>query len=378
MLTRKPARSLVILDDFFPNLLTGFRVAEYNAYLEHFPHLRILSSNPDFAAVHQAYATHYPRHAKRVMPLTHDRLEHCGLVYLNFLNNAHAYLPLLEARQLPFILTLYPGGGFGLNEADSDHKLDRVMQSPLLQHVICTQKVTEDYLQQRYGNQVPRSMIFGVVVNPLYFSQPESERPYFHAGKATLDICFVAEKYMLHGANKGYPEFVETMRKLVASRPDLPFRFHVVGSCTAADWNTAGLESGLQFHGRLNTPDLRHFYRQMDMVISPNKPFLLHQGNFDGFPTGCCVEASLCGVCMVATDMLGLNPAYTDNRDMIVIEPDPENIANRVLTMIDEGKLSNIARSGQQLTRSLFSPAMQLQSRMQIIRYHAKQSGVNL
>lgn len=378
MLTRKPARSLVILDDFFPNLLTGFRVAEYNAYLERFPHLRILSSYPDFAAAHQDYAAHYPHHAQRVMPLTHDQLEHCGLVYLNFLNNAHSYLPLLEARQLPFILTLYPGGGFGLNEADSDHKLDRVMQSPLLRHVICTQKVTEDYLQRRYGNRVPRSMIFGVVVNPLYFSLPENERPYFRLGKATLDICFVAEKYMPQGANKGYPEFIETIRKLVTNRSALPFRFHVVGSCTASDWNTDGLEDCLQFHGRLNTPDLLRFYRQMDVVISPNKPFLLHKGNFDGFPTGCCVEASLCGVCMVATDMLDLNPAYVDNRDMIIIDPDPESVASRVLALIDTGKLATVACAGQQLTRSLFSPTIQLQSRMEIIRHYARQSGVSL
>ena len=81
---------------------------------------------------------------------------------------------------------------------------------------------------------------------------------------------------------------------------------------------------------------------------------------------------------MVATDMLGLNPAYVDNRDMIIIDPDPESVASRVLALIDTGRLATVACAGQQLTRRLFSPTIQLQTRMQIIRHYAKQSGVSL
>lgn len=377
-LTRKPAKSLLILDDFFPNLLTGFRVAEYNAYLGKFPHLRVLSSYPNFPTAHQDYASQYPEYSQRVLPLTHDQLDNCGLVYMNFLNNAYAYLPLLEERQIPFVLTLYPGGGFGLNEAASDHKLDRIMHSPLLRHVICTQKITEDYLGQRYGNHIPRTMIFGVVVNPLYFSAPVVRRKYFQHGKPSLDICFVAEKYMDHGANKGFPEFIEAVRKILAARPKLTIRFHVIGSCSAQDWNIAGIESNLQFYGRKNTHDLQRLYMQMDMIISPNKPFLLHEGNFDGFPTGCCVEAALCGVCIVATDILALNPCYTDNKNLMFIAPEPEAIKDKVLQLIDSGRLVKIATSGHRLTRKFFRPEVQLKSRMAVIRKCAKSCGVTL
>ena len=38
---RRPPPAWWILDDFFPNLLTGFRVAEYNALLDRFPGLRV-------------------------------------------------------------------------------------------------------------------------------------------------------------------------------------------------------------------------------------------------------------------------------------------------------------------------------------------------
>jgi lipopolysaccharide transport system ATP-binding protein len=121
----------LILDDFFPNLLTGFRVAEYNAHLDAFPQLSVLSSVGDFADQHTEYAQRYPEHTNRVRPYAPGWLAGAGLAYINFLNNAHQLLPALQQHQLPFVLTLYPGGGFGLNEAESDIKLQAVLASPL-------------------------------------------------------------------------------------------------------------------------------------------------------------------------------------------------------------------------------------------------------
>ncbi len=91
-----------ILDDFFPNLLTGFRVAEYNAYLQAYPTLRILSTLGDFAQRHAEYAERYPEHAHRVQFFTKEALDGCGFAYLNFLKNAVLFLPQLERRRLPF------------------------------------------------------------------------------------------------------------------------------------------------------------------------------------------------------------------------------------------------------------------------------------
>jgi len=59
----KPADELVVLDDFFPNLLTGFRVAEYNAYLGAFDNLRVLTALSGFATEHARYAARYPQFA---------------------------------------------------------------------------------------------------------------------------------------------------------------------------------------------------------------------------------------------------------------------------------------------------------------------------
>lgn len=375
----------LVLDDFFPNLLTGFRVAEYNAHLQAFPQLSVLSSLGDFAAQHAHYARHYPAHASRVRPYAPGWLAGAGLVYLNFLNNAHHYLPALQQRQIPFVLTLYPGGGFGLDEPESDAKLAAVLASPLLQAIIVTQPVTQDYLQRfatRRGLTLPPlHRIDGVVVNPLYFDPHGPARaPAFGQGKATFDICFVAECYMPLGANKGYPEFIAAAQAL-ADLPEL--RWHIVGGgYTPQDIDVRALGNRIQFHGRLNTPDLRQFYAGMDLIISPNQPFLLHPGNFDGFPTGCCVEASLCGVAVMATDALGQNPGYVDADTMLLLETSANTalapqIEARVRQLYaDPTALKRIGQAGQTLTRQLYAPERQIGQRQHILRTVASQLGL--
>ena len=161
-------RSVVVLDDFFPNLLSAFRVAEYNWYLKRFPRLIIYSTNPDFNTVHAVYAQRYPQYADRVKPYVESSLSDCAFAYINFLNNAYHFLPDLSSHCIPFIMTLYPGGGFGLEEAESDAKLDQILGSPLLRGIITTQSVTLDYLKAK-GCTVPIHFIYGGVMHPIYF-----------------------------------------------------------------------------------------------------------------------------------------------------------------------------------------------------------------
>lgn len=375
----------LVLDDFFPNLLTGFRVAEYNAHLKAFPQLSVLSTLGNFAAEHTRYAQRYSALASRVRPYAPSWLAGAGLAYLNFLNNAHQFLPALQQYQIPFVLTLYPGGGFGLDEPESDAKLAAVLASPLLQAIIVTQSVTQDYLQrftaQRGLALPPLHRIDGVVVNPLYFDADGSARaPAFGQGKATLDICFVAECYMPLGANKGYPEFIAAALAL-ADCPEL--RWHIVGGgFTAQDIDVSALESHIHFHGRLETTALRQFYAGMDLIVSPNQPFLLHPGNFDGFPTGSCVEAALCGVAVMATDALQQNPGYIDGTSMLLLDTKaPTPLAAQIETSIrrlraEPAMLASIGSAGQALTRQLYAPERQIGQRQDILRAVATRLGL--
>ena len=375
----------LVLDDFFPNLLTGFRVAEYNAHLQAFPQLSVLSSLSDYAEQHARYAQRYPALTNRVRPYAPSWLAGAGLAYLNFLNNAHQFLLALQQHQIPFVLTLYPGGGFGLDEPESDAKLAAVLASPLLQAIIVTQSVTQDYLQrfsaQRGLALPPVHRIDGVVVNPLYFDDAGPHRaPVFGQGKATLDICFVAECYMPLGANKGYPAFIAAALAL-ADCPEL--RWHIVGGgFTSQDIDVSALGGHIQFHGRLETTALRQFYAGMDLIVSPNQPFLLHTGNFDGFPTGCCVEAALCGVAVMATDALRQNPGYVDGASMLLLDTNaPIPLAAQIETAIrrmraDPATLAAIGSAGQVLTRQLYAPERQIGQRQDILRSVATRLGL--
>lgn len=372
-----PARTgprWAILDDFYPNLLTGFRVAEYHAYLARFPRLTVQSTLGDFEARHAELAALHPAAAARVEKLSPRGMRRVRFAYLNFLNNAAAYLPILEQRGIPFVMTLYPGGGFGLNEPASDAKLDRVCGSPLLRHVIVTQHATADYLAARHP-RVAQSLVFGCVVSPTYFAEDAAPRAWFGAGKDSYDVCFVAEKYMPHGRNKGYPAFVDAARRVAAELPAA--RFHVVGGFDASDWPLGELAPRMTFHGRLETGALRALLRTIDVVASPNLPYLLHPGNFDGFPTAGCVEAALAGAAMVVSDPLGLNRGrYADGTEIMIAAPDAAPLAAALLALgRDPARLRAIAEAGRARSRALYAPAAQIEPRVAILE---RAAGIDL
>ncbi|MDF0604312.1 glycosyltransferase [Neisseriaceae bacterium TC5R-5] len=373
--------SVAVLDDFFPNLLTAFRVAEYNWYLEHFPQLNVYSTNPDFKAVHAAYAQLYPQYADRVMQYDAvESLKDCAFVFMNFLNNAYHFLPALTLNCIPFVMTLYPGGGFGLREPESDAKLDQVLSSSLLRGIIATQSVTLDYLKAK-GCTVPVYDIFGGTINPIYFAG-ETKNKRLLLDPTALHICFVAERYMPQGENKGYPQFIEAAQQLILNYPNL--RFSVVGSFNAEVYPLdEKISAAIYFHGLLNTTDLKEFFLTQDIIISPNHPFLLHSGNFDGFPTGCCVEASLCGVAVVCSDELKLNRYYTDGLNMVICDPTSYAIVKMVMELIvNLDLLKSIGTRGKIISQKIFDPRKQLGQRSTLlgkaIKHNEVQWAINL
>ena len=365
-----------ILDDFFPNLLTGFRVAEFNAHLQAFPQMQIMSSLAEFTDHFNAYRALYPELAQRIGQYVPSRLLGAKFAYITFLNNAHQYLDDLTRFEIPFVLNLYPGGGLGLNEAESDQKLLRVLASPLLKAIIVTQPVVENYLNllaQTHSLRLPPlHLIQGVVANPDYFNAKLTQHgPRYGFGKEVLDVCFVAENYMAGAANKGLPEFVKAMQGL----KDLPqLRIHLVGGgYSDADYQVPRLASSIEYHGRLSTTQLREFFVNADIIVSPNRPGLLHAGNFDGFPTGACVEAALCQVAIVASDALQQNSGYKDQTSIFLLQDQQESWPQQIERVIrhlamQPDLLRKVAIEGQSVTQSLYSPKKQIASRQDILR----------
>jgi lipopolysaccharide transport system ATP-binding protein len=371
VLNRVRAHDIVVLDDFFPNLTTGFRVAEYIHYLRVFPNLLIASTIGDFKLQHAAFARSYPDLQSRVAAYDPAMLRHGRLCYLNFLNNAHYHIEALEAASLPFLFTLYPGGGFELNEPESSSKLSRVLGSPMLRAVISTQSITTDVLR-RLQCPVEVHECYGATINPVYLSSSGMRADGTRG--AGPKICFVAHKYDREGRTKGYPAFIEVAATLVARYADI--RFSVVGNYGPEDIDVPDqLKARLHFKGLLPTAQLRQFLLTQDLMISPNQPYTISGSIFDGFPTASCVEASLCGVAILCSDELELNRFYGAD-EMIVCAPDTPAILRAVEPLLQDPVLvAQIGERGRKKSAQLFSAEAQLLPRTQILRNIAAREG---
>lgn len=327
----------MVLDDVYPLPWSGFRVAEFNAYLDAFDDAEVHSSGDrlfsfgsraQFADIVDEYSAQHPGYRGRILKFHPWRgLSHKGAAYSLFVGTTHRYVKTLERYRVPFIFTLYPGGGFALDDPRSDAMLRAIFGSKVFRKVIATQSVTRDYLVSR-GLCDPGDI--ELVYGGVFRSDELASEPLPHAryglDKASFDICFVAHKYMPQGRDKGYDRFIATAKLLAARFDDV--HFHVVGPFSDADVPIHGLEGRLTFYGNQATTFFRGFYARMDAILSPNLPFVLRKGAFDGFPTGSCMEAGMCGVAVFCTDTLKLNVALRDGEEVVVIPSEPDEIAN--------------------------------------------------
>lgn len=364
---------LVILDDIFPQLISAFRVAEYNQYLSHFPASLVLSTGASFAylsdsrslaQVRDEYERHHPAHQGRVRAYDPAMLGRAKLAYTIFINNAYDFCEALERHQVPFVFCLYPGGGFVIDGAESDRKLRRVFASPCFRKVICTQKISYDYLLAK-GWCPPERIEF--IFGGVHFPPAANSAPKLRYGvdKHSFDICFVANKYSAGGIDKGYDVFVAAAKQLAPRFPDM--RFHVVGNFTPQEIDVAELGAGIQFHGLLNTGRLADFYAGMEIILSPNRPFILSPGSFDGFPTGTCVEAGLSGVALFIADPLRLSP-FKDGEEIVVIGDDPDDICRRIAAFhAAPDQLHLLASRGARRMHELYAMSAQMEPRIALL-----------
>ena len=94
----------------------------------------------------------------------------------------------------------------------------------------------------------------------------------------------------------------------------------MVGGFGPDEWPLGELGERVRFHGKLSTQELAALFATMDVIASPNQPFMPTPGAFDGFPTASCVEASLAGVALVVSDELELNDELAKNLGLESLE----------------------------------------------------------
>ena len=364
---------LTIMDDLFPFLGTAWRIAEYNYYLDYFGIAQVISSVATlkgWRSFHQVlleYLKLYPHNKGRVSHLHSRRILPPGLAYTVFINNAFQFIEPLEQANLPFAFTLYPGGGFQVDDNMCDAKLRRVLTSPCFRKVIVTQKISHEYLLSK-GWCAPSDIefIYGCVIP--HGGQPEQARAkrYYQQDKATFDICFVAHKYIPRGVDKGYDVFIEAAKALAKVHPD--FRFHVVGSFNEQDIDVRELGDRLQFYGPQLTDFFTGFYKGMDVILSPNIHFTQARGAFDGFPTGACMEAGMAGVAVFCTDSLNQNFIFREGEEIVIIPHDASKICDEIehyRRYYDD--LYRLSRKGQEAFRRTFDREAQMGPRVRLL-----------
>lgn len=361
------ADRLIIYDDTFPELASPFRIAEFNAYLEHFSNCFIYSSNGGYKRAIETYAKYYPQHYRRIFKFNKILNFRGRLAYIAFLHNMFNFLPFIEKYQLPFVFELYPGGYFMLNDEVSDYKLRSILSSRYFRKVIVTQKITYDYLiEHKFCSPEKIEFIFGVVLTVDVLSSVRKDKKYYPVGKQSFDICFIANKHMFQGKDKGYDVFVDVAKRL--SQKYRNMHFHVVGNFDETDIYVGDIKDRIHFYGHQATYFFPDFYSGMDIMLSPNRPHILSKGAFDGFPTGCCIEAALCGVAVFCTDMLNQNIAFDDRKDIVIIPPDPDKIFSLIEYYYNNyDELYELSINGQKRFKDVFSKEALMGPRLKIL-----------
>lgn len=370
---------LLIFDDVFPAPCSGFRFAEFTAYLEEFPKSKILTSGLSLPALGVdslndlilKFQRRYPELGNQVMASTGAFPVQLGkLLYVNFLNNAYSLLPVAEKAQVPFAFTLYPGGGFVLQNRECDRKLKRIFDSPCFRKVIVTQQITHDYIIGRGLCPIDKvEMIFGVVMPQETFADPiPKDKIRWGFGKKRLDICFMAHRYTPLGEDKGYDVFITVATRLCREHDNI--YFHIVGPYDRWVIDISPMRDRIVFHGTLHPEQLDDFFKDKDIIMSPNISGKIRPGSFDGFPTASCTEGGLRGVAIFCTDEFNsASGRFTDGQDIVLINYDLDHIINSVEYYYHRpDELKAVGERGSRRIQDLYSYQSQLIPRLRILR----------
>ena len=294
------------------------------------------------------------------------------IAIITFLQNTKKNLEIIEKYQIPFIFTLYPGGGFILNNEESDEKLRSIFKSKYFRKVIVTQKITYDYLiKNKFCKEEEIEFIYGIVTPENILQTNIENKVYYKKGKETFDLCFVAHKYCEKGIDKGYDLFIDVAKKM--SKKHRNIKFHVVGGFDENDIDITEIKDKIKFYGIQSSEELINLYKNMDVIISPNRPFKLSKGSFDGFPTGSCTEAMINKVVLMCSDELKLNTKFEDGKEIIIIKTETDDIVEKVENLYkNPNKIVEIANNGRKKALKVYSKRNQILPRIKAIRKEAK------
>lgn len=367
---------LIIYDDIYPHPISGFRLEEFTVLLEQFKNSKIIVK----PLAYPHLKTPIEQHKTDIEDCTAVKKSLLGkiksierftnintkLFYCVFLFNIYRNLVWLEKYKIPFVFTLYPGGGFQVGDLISNQKLQKVLASPQFRKVIVTQLYTKEYLiKNNFCEANKIEYFFGCVVPQLSLNENISfEKKY--PNKETFDIVFCAAKYMSKGLDKGYDVFVALAHSLIKKYDFV--RFHVVGGFDKEEIDVTLLDGEITFYGYQKFDDLAAIYKKMDVIVSPNKPFVQGKGAFDGFPLGTVIEAVLNSVVAIVTDELNQNTVFENGKEIIITNGNVTSIEKEIINLIQNPeKLFDVSQNGRNKFLEIYSNDYQMNPRIKLL-----------
>jgi glycosyltransferase involved in cell wall biosynthesis len=178
---------------------------------------------------------------------------------------------------------------------------------------------------------------------------------------------------MPQGIDKGYDVFIEVAH-LLAKKYDF-VKFHVIGGFDANDIDVSVISDKIVFYGYQKFENLESIFKSIDIIISPNKSFVLNEGSFDGFPLGTVVEAALNGVLAIISDDLNQNATFINNEELIIIKSDAVAIEKELINLIENpARIIEIAHRGQLKFQEVYSNTIQMKPRIDLLNEIIKAS----
>ena len=279
----------------------------------------------EFQENKELYYKKYPQNIGKILFLDKKLNYKVDLAIFIFINSVYMHISFLEKNKIPFLFILYPRGGFHVNSENSDKKLKRVCRSKFFRGVLVTNAFVKGYLLKKNICSEEKIIQLKYQRADIERSQIKKKKKYLE-DKDSFDLAFVAFKYMEKGLDKGYDLFIETALNLSKKYPDM--HFHVVGNFDESDIDVSNLKNRITFYGVRDTKFLIDFYSRIDIFLSPNRPFVLNKGAFDGFPLG-GTHAQICGVALFVTDELNLNESYSKD-EIVIIKPNVKDIEEKI------------------------------------------------
>ncbi len=367
---------LIIIDDLLPVPLSPWRNCEFENLIKQYVRSKVISDLSSFHGYkgNKSYNENlldlnknYPLLSKKIRPLRIGTSINAKLVYSLFYNNIRRYYPNLRRRKISFGFTLYPGGGFRMGDPQCDKNLEEMINDDLCKFVIVNQNAMFNYLVNNIG--IKREKIFLIYGVPISFKENEdlqsNDKKYFNGKKDKVDIVFMSHKYMPFGLDKGFDVFQNTALELI---DDFSFDFHVVGNFKETDLLYPELKERIKFYGLIGEESMKDFFENKDIIISPNRPNILGNGYFDGFPLGSSIAGGANNCVMLLTNELNESPEiFIDDIHYVKIKPSQKNIHDKLFKLKnDKEKMKLFAINGRKKILEIYNVHTQINERVKI------------